>query len=228
MANTIKDSGGFKYVEMINGRFARKPLSGAFDGGAWTKIRVALRMDVTDTTGLVVGFNFFFGLCSGTATIPGDASAVNAIGAKNTDAFGTTYSGTAGAQQQYGELKTYKQVGAVLTAGTTFGNGLCAFNTTNNTNANGPSCGLFVTITKGAPNYSLDLFCVDPLFSAGMTSAQFATQSIALVPALAGHRNNSAKTIAFDEVAGTLDSAFVYWSPIPVLRILEWRVILLA
>lgn len=227
MANIIRDLAGSKYLEMQNGRFARLPLPALFMSGSWTKIRVALRMDVTGTASFTPT-EFFFGLCSGTSNIPGDATTTNAIGARSKVAGNLSYSATAGAQQFYGEFLAYKSVGGTETAGTTFGNGVCGFNATANTNASGPSCGFFVTITKGSPNYTLDLFCIQPISSGGMTYAQFQTQSIASTPSLTGHSNITGKTIAFDQTAGTLDAAFIYWSDSLLLCVRDWRVILLA
>lgn len=229
MANTIRDTGGLKYVEMQNARFARLPLASLFDSNAWTTVRVALRMDVVSTT-TFTPTSFFFGLCSGTTNIPGDATPTNAIGARSTPGVAFSYYSAGGptGYQFTGEMKPYKNVGGVETAGVTFGSGAVAFNSSSNTNADGPACGMFVTITKGSPNYTLDLFCVNAASSAGLTQAQFEAQSIATTPVKTGQNYITGKTIAFDQTAGTLDAAFVYWSEATALRLFDWRVVRIA
>jgi hypothetical protein len=122
-------------------------------------------------------------------------------------------------------MKPYKDVGGVQTAGTTFGSGSCAINCSTSSSASGA---FFVTITRGSPNYTLDLFCTQPTQAAPCTPAQFATQSLANIPALTGYSNITAKALAFDQSAGTLDAAFIYWSDAILMRITEWRVIRLA
>ena len=226
MANIIRDEGGFKYVEMQNGRFARKPVPQLFDGGTWTKIRVALYCEIVSTGSTLTTPILNFGLCSGTTNIPGDATPTNAVGAKM-NANWTFYNGGGTTIQYFGEFITHKIVAGVGTNGLSFGNGTSAIVTDTNSGTDG--CCLFVDIQKGSPNYTLNLFCFGPTLGAsGMSEAVYVTQSIALTPAATSHTFITAKTVAFDESGGTLDAAYVYWSMSNALKVKNWRVVKLA
>lgn len=222
MGNTIRDSGGLKYLEMQNGRIARKPIAAAFD--SWVTIRICLRVDL-DSVSSVTPTAFFFGLCSGTTNIPGDTTPTNAVGCRTDVSSTLTYSNTgADARRFWGVFSAYKNVGGVQTAGTQFSSNVHGFNSS--ASSTGPGA-FFVTITKGSPNYSLDIFAVNTS-AAICSTATFQSQSILASPSLGGHSSSTGKTIAFSEVAGTIDTAFIYWSDAVLLRIFDWRVVRLA
>lgn len=66
-----------KRIVLSEGQFARK----LFVGSNWTTLRVGIRYSVTDPgINMVSGPRFRFGLCAGTANIPGDASVDNFFG----------------------------------------------------------------------------------------------------------------------------------------------------
>lgn len=73
MANTIQDISSDQRIVMSLARFARQPDIMADD--AWQKIRVGLRLDMSDSGASLATNTFFFwvGVCSGTASIMGDA-----------------------------------------------------------------------------------------------------------------------------------------------------------
>jgi hypothetical protein len=227
MANTVRDGGGgTRYIELQAARWARKPIADLFS--SWTKIRVGIRCDVTSTANFTPT-EFFMGLCSGTTDIPGDTTPLNAVGIRSVPAGLWTYQtsgGTAYNQMYVAAFKSYKIVNGVQTAG--LSSGALAINTTNNIHANGPACGLFVTITKGSPNYTLELFRGDWGFSFGMTKAQFDAQIIATTPTVTNHITTGSLTIAFDETAGTLDTACLYFSDTTIIRVHDWAVVKLA
>ena len=225
MGSTIIDISGSKAVEMVNARFARKPVAGLFDGGAWTKIRVALYLDI-DTTSSIANPTFYFGLCSGTTNIPGDATPTNAIGCWFNNAATLTYYNGAGttSRQLFGEWFPRKNVGGVEASGTSFGNPSGGVATSDNT---GSPSALLIDISKGSPNYTLSLFSPSGAITA-MTDAQFATLANQTSPSYASYSAKSGATLAFSESAGTLDSAFIYWSPAIALRLRQWRVIKVA
>ena len=227
MGNTIRDLSGAKYIEMSNGRFARQPSASVFASGAWTKIRVALYMDLFQI-GSDVGSTPVFqaGLCSGTTNIPGDATPTNAVGLNVTAASWSWYNG-GGSSYIYncGPCYPFKNVGGVLTNGTSSTPLLFA----TSAEANGLSAELYVDITKGSPNYTVQAFCPTTV-SPTTTEATFEAQSIASSPVIAGgHAFLTAQTIAFNESAGTLDSVFVYHKPTTgYARIKQLRVVRLA
>lgn len=229
MANTIRDASGLKYVEMSAGRFARMPLADLFDGGSWTTIRVALFLNVEDSGADITGTpSWFVGLCSGTTNIPGDATPTNAIGIRQNSA--TIARNTSAGNQRY---YFFNVVASKIVAGTTTDGGSFTANAqmrlTTNTNG-GDGTPWFIDITKGSPNFSLTAFVPNQITNTPvMTYAQYRTQSISTTPAWTNVAYSGPQALAFSEGGGTLDSAFVWWSPsVPAMRILEWRVIRIA
>lgn len=226
MANTIRDSAGAKYVEMQNGRFARLLDPSAFASGTWGKIRIALYMSMFDT-GTTVGSTPIFqvGLCSGTSNIPGDATPTNAVGLNVTAASWAYYNGGASYKiYNCGTCYPFKNVGGTLTNGTSSTS--VVFTTTGS--ADGLAAEFYVDITRGSPNYTVQLFC--PTAGApGISEATFETQSLVGTPVITNHGFLTAQTIAFDESAGSLSAAFVYYNQIAAYGLIrQMRVIRLS
>lgn len=210
MANIITDVGGENMVRVDNARFARQPLPEIFTG--WTKLRVALLLNILDSGVNITGtIRFAYGLCAGSTNIPGDATCTHFVGgllasspwARNTPP--TRYSGNAFAAKLVGTTLTTSAIAA------------CTYVVT-------PSQMLFIDITKGSPNYSLQAF-----FSVSTTVATYATfltQSLAGTPSATGHSYPAAETIAVNEgVDGILDHACVWWNKAdPAWDIAAWRV----
>lgn len=210
---------------MINARFARKPIAGLFAGGAWTKIRVAVFLDLVNSLSPLSSAQLYMGLCSGTTNIPGDATPTNAIGLTTTGTW-TYYSVSAPQYQFYGTVYPRRIVAGVQTDGTFLDN----MGIATDTNSIGPSM-IFCDITKGSPNFSVRLYCLKQASSnVGINETVFEQQSVIDTPSLFGgnYVNAAAQTLAFDEANGTLDAAFVYWNLTQAIRIRQLRVIKLA
>ena len=227
MGNTIRDISGAKFLEMQVGRIARKPVATVFGGGTWSKIRVALYVDFFYIGGNVGGSPVCqIGLCSGTTNIPGDTTPTNAVGLNITDANWVYASGGSANTYIYncGTCFAFKNVGGVST------NGLSStpLVVATSNNENGLSSGVFVDITKGSPNYTIQAWCATTT-AATITEATYETASIAGVPTTGFYGFLTARTIAFDESAGTLDSVFVYHNQAAAYaRVKQLRVVRLA
>jgi hypothetical protein len=169
---------------------------------------------------------FQFGLCSGTTNIPGDATPTNAIGCRNTAA---TWNKVAPfGFSEYGgiDMGAFKNVGGVETGGASI-TGAAAFLFCNDYTDPTVVNPLFIDITKGSPNYSLNMFYANNSFVA-MTSAQYVTQSLATIPTDANCAYSGAVTLAFDQTAGTLDSVFFYFNQASGIWVRDWRAILIS
>jgi hypothetical protein len=216
MANIITDVSGDLNVRMTNARFARQPLPAVFSG--WSKLRVALRLKIADSGLDITGTpRFGFGLCSGNTNILGDATTTHFVGALTNVATITRNVTSPVIYTTTNELFPAKRIGSTFTFGTTF--------------ASSPAMAVgvyslwFLDITKGSPNYTLQMFF--RISTAGTpTNADFLTQSVAGVPAFTAHLLQTAQTLAVDETTnGTLDHACVWWNQTtPVIDISEWRV----
>ena len=208
-------------MELQNARFARKPLAAILNGGAWTVMRVALFLDVVNTAAGFTGTPLLrFGLCSGTTDIPGDTTPTNAVGV----AVGNTNWTYASQIYTPGFARPITYISGTLNASA--GGITCP--TINSSTIGGGNEGsmLFVTITKGSPNYTIDVWGRNS-GSAVVTQADFDTQSIANTPTFSGH-GDGIGNIAFSEGAGTLDAGFVYWDAAYLLRLHKWRVLRIA
>lgn len=226
MANTIRDLLGLKYVEMQGARFARKPVPAVFDGGAWTKIRVALwwKSEVGYSTTPTGTPRFRVGLCSGTTNIPGDATPTNAIGFVSTAASWTGYNTGANTIVHYFTCAPFTNVAGVETIGAN-----ASANVGIPAVENSQDGGMFfVDITKGSPNFTVQLIARKALASSTEDNTTFEAQSILGLPNVGSVALCTAQTIAFSQSNGTLDAAFVYWDPTFLCRLKHWRVIRLG
>lgn len=228
MANTIRDSGGFKYIEMQNARFARKPIAEMFtDSSAWSKIRIALLLDMADSGANITSPKFYVGLCAGTTNIAGDASPTHFAGAIFNAATWTR--ATAPVRYFYGSSGCFPCV--IIAGVSTIGvSSLQSANFPNINAAGSTPNAFFLDITKGSPNYTFQSFHLDQAAGANVTDAQFEAASLLGTPVLTNHTQGTARTQAVDEAAnGTFDAICVAWDQAsPVMKIRNMRVVRLA
>jgi hypothetical protein len=205
-------------IQLSNSQFART-LS---IGSAWTTIRVGLRLHMDTTGGNLPGVPIlFFGLCSGTTDIFGDASVTHCVGAISDDTWlvaGNVYYASS-------MLKPACKYGTTLTKGTSFGQSAIPSTIT----AASRVC-WFVDITKGSPNFSLKVFTQHTATIADISVATFLQQMEAATPALAQHQYIGPQTVAVDEATyGYFDSVNVAWNQTtPVVEICDLAVARLA
>lgn len=225
MPVTILDPAGVdKRAAVVNAQFARP-----FNVGAWSKIRVAFRMAVTDTganlTGDVV---FAMGICSGSTNLWGDATCQHAIGAGRIvnnwtrSAGGPSYSMTTNSNWQ-----AVKKVGTTITNGSNLGVLILGAGA-----ATGSTKGVFaLDITKGSPNFTLQAFARNASATTDISQTAFYDWiEVESYQTLTSHGNGSAMALAVDEGAnGTLDHVFFYWSrSTPVFHISDIAVVRFA
>lgn len=200
-------------VQLVNSNFAR-PWDTVAIGTGWTKIRVACRLSITDSGSNVTSTpRFAIGICSGSTNIFQDATTTHFCGIMSNNA---TWSRIVGPPVGYnigasGTWVVTKRIGAVTTSNTSIG-GLVNSTFYDVTTANRTA--FFITITKGSPTFTIQIFTRSSATASDVALAEFLTQVELVTPTIANHGLNTASnnTIAIDEaVDGFFDHACVAW-----------------
>jgi hypothetical protein len=197
-------------IQLSNSNFARTWASSL--GTSWTKIRIACRMSVTDSSANITSTpRFAFGIQSGTSTLfmdsggPNNWCGINSALASITRSAGppVVYTGSA-------LYNAAKKIGTTLTqGGNPDGNTITlGFDATT---ANRIVLG--VDITKGSPNYNFVTWSRTNTTSADVTAATFLSQVYLSTPSITNHNFNSGGSInlAVSESGGTFDSVGIAW-----------------
>jgi hypothetical protein len=171
------------------------------------------------------GTNFVCGLGSGVTNIIGDYLTTNFIGVSSNGSFSI-----ASAEFQNFTNSVVKKVGTAYTVGAALDNPNIKFLPVNAV-ATADRNAYYIEITKGSPNYTVDVLMGNA--PSDVTAASFATEIVKPSPAFAGGvyslSSNGAKAIAFDETAGTLNSVQCWWNSTTSLpEICDLAVVLLA
>lgn len=180
------------------------------DLGTWNVIRCGFLHSVRQDS-LTGGItpDFAVGFCAGTSAVFGDASVTHFVGLSNENVTAWTLSG---ANFLSAVLLPTKKVGVTKTTGSAF-SFPAKWITYANTTADLKRSMTILTITKGSPNYSFDLFYRDSETASDPTFANLTTQMEAGTPAFTSHINSATRTLAVDEgVDGTLTAFQAYWS----------------
>jgi hypothetical protein len=183
----------------------------------WNKLRIAMRLASTDTGASITGTpDFSVGLCCGQTNIYLDATTTHFVGIKSIATSWTR--GTFGGVLYYQASgsspyhQPIKRVGTTLTTGTGFSTSVLTMNP-ESASASVHRWLFFVDITKGSPNYTLNLFAASGVPNTDLSAADFLTYSAVDAVAVTGHAFDTNRTIAVDEGAdGTLDHINVRWS----------------
>lgn len=191
-------------------------------GSSWTRLRIGVRLhmrqysEVGNITGLGINGTpprFAFGLVSGTTNLFGDASTTHFIGVR-WNATTWTLTGSNRFLVSNGSVIPIKKVGTTVTSGSAFfptsqwGIGAGA-----ESNAADRTV-LFLDITKGSPNYTLQLFGwintgVAPV---DVSFANFKEQMILSAPSISGHAMSDTQDIAITELDGAFNAVTFSWN----------------
>lgn len=212
-----------KRIQHVNSNWARPwPLS---IGTSWTKIRVGVRA-IMDNTGANLSSTprFAIGVCSGSTNLLFDATTTHFVGWQSSSA---TWVYAAGPPIVYSfDVVAIKRVAAVTTstAAISVGSSIAGDPTTTNRGM------FFCDITKGSPNFTIDIFSHTTAAAGDVTLADFLAQVPLAVPVFAGHNFGGAQPLAVDEGAdGTLDHVLVGWDrAAPVLEICDMAIVRLS
>jgi hypothetical protein len=146
------------------------------------------------------------GLGSGTAAIIGDVSTTNFIGV----VWGGNWTNDG---SKFTNIQPFPatRVGTTLTLGSALDNNNTKF-ISGNVAATADRVLFFVDITKGSPNFTIDTFAATA--AGDQSAATFLAQVQSGAPALVGYSfaTNGAKTIAFSESNGVLNTAQCWWN----------------
>jgi hypothetical protein len=208
-------------IQMSNSSWAR-PITLP---STWSKVRIGIRVHWAPSVSPGAGTNFVLGLGSGITNIIGDYSTTNFVGVSSNGSY-TISSG----QWQNFVNNAVTKVGTAYTVGTAIDNANIKFLPVNAA-ATADRAVIFVEITKGSPNYTLDVLMGNAVFD--VSAATFLTQVQQAVPAFGGggysYGSNGAKTIAFSESNGVLNSVQCWWNTTASLaEICDLAVVLLA
>lgn len=188
-------------------------------GTTWNQIRIGMRCAINPqgSTASPPDPGFFFGLCSGTTNMFGSATTTNALGVIT----GSTLNYNAGPPPYYhittSGLLRAKRVGSTLTSGSTM---IAATRLPFTADPTTIRAAMVLEITRGSPNYTTQLIVsiglgVDlplSIFLAALEAATMADVTTVLNTSGASYNTGSASTIAFDIVAGDLNTINVSWA----------------
>lgn len=179
-------------------------------GTTWNSIRIGCRITIQENGGNITSTpRLAFGIQSGDTTKFMDVGGpTNWCGIISNIA---TWTRNAGPPVRYDALAlwhTAKKVGTVLTVGTDFSGGTTY--TTFDATTDNRAC-IFVTITKGSPNYTFTLASRNSTASGDILLATYLQQIVIAVPTLTNHNNSAGITQAVDEVAGSFNAVGIAW-----------------
>lgn len=201
-----------KRIVLANSNFVRLPGIGS----SWNKIRVAVLLSMTDTgSNLTSTPKLAVGICSGYSNIFLDATTTHWCGFLSNSA---TWSRIAGPPVGYNigaALPWFaaKRIGSTTTINGSAVNGIS--NTVLYDAATANRTALYVTITKGSPNFTFSIFSRNTPVNSDVTPATFVAQAEILAPTITNHgpdNGTGGTTVAIDEVTnGTFDHVAVAW-----------------
>lgn len=187
----------------------------------WSKVRLGFRLHFIPSAAVTSGTSFGLGLCSGTTALLGDLTTTNFVGLLC----------NAGVAPSGGQVTSTfvpaTKVGTALTVGA--GVLACYWNVST-TGTDDTFEMLFVDVTKGSPNYTLQCFGFSVNGgSTNVSQAQFLAQVVAATPAFTGHTYTGGTTVAASEAAGVFNAVTAWWSDTVVKpEIADMAVVLLA
>lgn len=167
--------------QLVNSNFAR-PWDTVAIGTGWTKIRIACRFSILDSGSNVTSTpRFAIGICSGSTNIFQDATTTHFLGIMSNNA---TWSRIVGPPVGYnigasGTWVVTKRIGAVTTSNTSIG-GLVNSTFYDATTANRTA--FFITITKGSPTFTVQIFTRSAATASDVALAEFLTQVVQSLP----------------------------------------------
>jgi len=173
-------------------------------GSTWSKIRVALRMSIDAGAAITGTPRFAVGVCSGTTNRWDNGAGVTThfVGCVTNSATWNYSSPIVFGN----DFNVCTRVGTSLTVG--LSPGAIGFN---NLTADKRQL-LFVDITKGAPDFTLNVFGVNPAFGSDVSKATFMEIAAIESATLTDYLWGTARDIAVDEGGdGTLNAVNVAW-----------------
>lgn len=178
--------------------------------GDWTKLRFGVLCSLDGpTTSITSSPRLYLGFCQGQTNLPLTVSTDDFLGVMNVAAtltvgtmtFGHYWGGTSG-------LKYVQRSGTTDTVGTTAGTWIIGNDVAQSTNAFGPTM-MFVDITKGSPNYTVQAFHRNAQLSVtGLTETEFLNQMSLSTPSFTRHTLMASEAIA---ASGTYDNVCIAW-----------------
>lgn len=222
MAAIISDLSGDKRIILGIDRFVRQP--SFMLATNWVKIRIGMRICMSDGGGDLNGCNFWVGVCSGNTSIYGDVSGpAHAFGMS---LFGNGFSVLARATAPTRYLSTVSGVTTTVAGVQTGAGADCEPATANIFCSDTSRTAYFVDITKGSPNFSATYFRNTSATATDLDKATFDAQVIMAVPTITNHGMSNASVSGVDEATnGYFDHINVYWSRSTTIKISDLTVV---
>lgn len=225
MSAIIQNVGGENRIILDISRFAR-PVA-FMVGNSWQKLRVAMRLCMSDTGGSISPCSLYVGICQGTSAIIGDPTAAHWYGVNFVGNF-TTFSHSTG-PSRYG--CAFAGGGNIVNGVLVSSSGADMENDTWQIGAtdSNRTC-LFVDITKGPVNYTCTYLRNTQNACTDVDSATFLNQALNDPPTIADHSFVPAQAWAVNEATqGQFTAVNISWNrSSPVFKISDIAVVQLA
>lgn len=216
-----------KRILLSNSQFARP-----FSLPGWSKLRIAMRLNMRNTGADLADPFFYVGICSGSTNKIMDATTTNWVGVKSNQGSSQWRYWPANPIEYYApRFRATRRVGS----------------TTTDNNAditNGATWALpadatlekrvmmFVDISRDTPapgTYTIDMpiyYSSVPTTVSDVSVADFLTQSVAASPAYSTHTSGVPRTLVVDEAPGVFNHVNIGWDQVtPIIEICDLRVV---
>lgn len=198
-------------------------------GTTWNKIRIGARLDITSSGGNLTGTpRFAMGVCSGNTDIYGDATTTHFVGVRSIEAT-WTLTGSNRYLINGSMLSPHKKVGTTFTAGTAFFPGVQWGIGAGAASSSADRTQFILEITKGSPNFTLQMLGWINTGSAPADNSDLAFYSNMEAsgnPSATNHTFSAANTVAVSEgTDGNLDYINFFWDRSTAeIEISDWAV----
>ncbi len=190
-------------ISMSNSTWAR-PVSLPSN---WSKIRIGLRLWITDLGGGPTSLPYFaLGLCNNTTNLVGDSQTNYFVGVI-TNTSNWNYS--AGTNNVYFGINVVSCVktGSLLTSGSNITTD-CRFS-----NTSSKSSVFFLDITKGTPFYTFNIFSIIASVPTNCTATTFQQQVVLNSPTVSGCSFGTSVSMSVNEaLSGSLNAINCWWN----------------
>ncbi len=193
-------------------------------GTSWTKLRLGIRMQMTDTGSGLTSAQFFMGVCSGSTNIFGDETTTHACGWRSTGVWTRETSGSAVHYHPTGgTMKPTKRVGSTITDGTAFFPvTACRFNARAASEIAARTV-IFVDVLKGSPNFTFQLFgYTDSTAEQDVSRDTFLVEVARAIPSISNYTQSATQTLAVNEADGSLNHVGIHWDQsVPMMELCD-------
>jgi len=225
MSASISNLSGDKRIILGDDRFARPP--SFMQSGSWQKLRIGLRLCMSDSGANATSSFLHIGICAGTSAIMGDATPAHWFGLELVGNFNVYQRFTSPTRYLCPFISGYNVVNGVQVSGhaasmETVGWQIGATDTNRTL--------FFLDIAKGSPDYTVSFFRNTGTACTDVDAATFLSLVSSSSPSLTDHSFTTPASWAVNEATeGQFTAVNVSWNHSnPVFKISELAVVRLA